>query len=192
LDNRGYSKEILKKLSNRINEIYSQDLVKFNPNYSKQDKGYKLSKGYEALMLVLNLLVGRLEETPDYTELIKISNPFLGKYNSDIKVPIDLSLNSGDFKLENIDSIIKKDYEIHLELKGKDSLIKYAKLSEHLKDHQLKLKVGKDHLKMIINSSNYIKNEETQKIMDLCQKFNLGRLVSGKSFTEGNLTIQVY
>jgi hypothetical protein len=122
-------------------------------------------------------------------------------------MPIDLGQHYGqDFDEDELDLIVKKNYEssnisiqrsLNYPFKNK-----YTKLINHLNGYKIRLYISKDTLREIIlkRETEVVGNE---RIMSLLDKFNLkidivnnkrvvtGRLVSGKEFSDNQLTIKL-
>jgi hypothetical protein len=203
-----FSNETLTILSDKLNDIYLNDKISWEDiGWNEDSKGVKLSKEYEGVMLVLNAILGRVEKTPDYEILIKTPNYVTEYYNDILRMPIDLGQHYGqDFDEDELDLIVKKNYEssnisiqrsLNYPFKNK-----YTKLINHLNGYKIRLYISKDTLREIIlkRETEVVGNE---RIMSLLDKFNLkidivnnkrvvtGRLVSGKEFSDNQLTIKL-
>lgn len=205
---KNISKPTLTKFSDILNDLYVNDKLTakdcgIKDTDDASEKGVKLSRIYEGIMLVMNVLCDRIQSTPDYDKIIKMPNYVLQHYRSLIKLPIDLS-DHYDYRLnsEDIDLVIKKNYDdkgvyirnvYNAKLGENNNGVNDAmKLVQHLKGYTLTLKITKDTLKTIMaNPDKYNPDGANDIIINLLKKFNLNRLVSGKSFVDGTLTIKL-
>ncbi len=181
-----YSKETLYRFSDKLNNIYSNDLVQWKGK--GRERGFKLGKDFEGIMLVMNALLERVESTPNYSEIIKIPNHTIKYYNDILRLPIDLS--DGDVDDDQIDLIIKKDYNESW-LYIKNSLDKYTKIIEHLSDHKIFMRITKDSLRRFMIDDKYNLNNENDRLINILRQFNLNKLVCGKIISDGNVTIKL-
>jgi len=196
-----YSKDTITMLSNKLNKFYTDDIITWKDCEKSADyKGVKLSKNYEGIMLVMNALLGRIEMTPDYKKISEMPNYTVDYYNDILKLPIDLEdstkVYGGIFEEDTIDRVIKKDYNTKgIYITDTRELDKWTKLSEYLKDHKLLLRIEKSKLKIFVNPINkdkFNKNGQNDRLMNMFNKFNFKRLVSGTTVSDGNLSIKVY
>lgn len=199
------SKPVLTKFSDIINNLYKDLTIKDFKNLEESEKGYKLSKVYESIMLLMNALCDRIKDTPDYDKIIKIPNSILhNRYSKILKLPIDLD-ESYDIKVseEDIPYIVKKDYSntgsaaLYIKTNTYSSsrdtnLDKSTMIVNHLQGYKLTLRITKDNLKTIMaNLDKYNPDGSNDKIVNILKQFNIKKLVSGKFFTDGTLTIKV-
>lgn len=191
-----FSMETIKKLANKLNDIYKNDLLRFE-DFSKSSnthfKGYKLSKQFEANMLICNALIGKIEETPDYDKLIKLENSYTSDFSDLIKLPIDIS----DYSYRSIDAkdipqVIKKDYPHCSMYITYNNIGTFTPLIEHLEGYKLVLRIGKEDLRRIVaKPDKYNPDGINNRIMNVLNQFNVKRLVSGKVISDGDLSIVI-
>ena len=187
--------DVIKKLANKLNDIYKNNLLKFEDfNIRNVDfKGYKLSKHFEGNMLICNALIGKLEETPDYDKLITLENSYAFDSRDLIKLPIDINdYDYGLIGINDVPQVIKKDYTSCSLYITHNNINLFLPLIKHLEGYKLQLKIRKDELRKIVsNPDKYNPDGINNKIINILNQFNIKRLVSGKIISDGGLSIKV-
>lgn len=190
-----FSIPTIKKLADKLNNIYKNNLLKFEDfdrSNNEHLKGYKLSKQFEANMLLCNALIGQIEKTPDYDKLIKLENSYASDFREIVKLPIDIKDYHRTITMSDIPQVIKKDYPYSSVYIDYNNIANYTALIKHLEGYKLYLKITKDNLRKIVsNPEKYNTDGSNSKIFTILNKFPQKRLISGKVMSDGDLSIQV-
>lgn len=186
-------KEVLSKLSDRLNKIYSENKVKFSDDRHRNDFNYKV--------IFLNYILGRPDTCPDKEELLK-SVPSIaytslpGLFSKKIDIS-NTFLSLGQFsKGFPTDLIEKKDYpktSVYFDSYG--LLNDVPDLLKHLDGYELMLNITRDKLKYILTSGTSATfqsrlDEYGKKVFELLKKFPK-RVYKDSFVTDGKLKIVV-
>ena len=181
-----YSDDTIRKISDKLNEVYKDDKVKYRGK--KEDKGIKFVKQFEASILGLNAYLGRIKETPDYQKLIEADNYCYDSYQEYLKLPIDLN-NDRHLTDDKVQYVIKKDYpDTYVYISSRDrGLGLYTKLINHLGDHIIKFEIDKKTLKDKIVGWD----KKDERLVNILKQFKTTKLKVGDEITDGNITVKI-
>lgn len=189
-DKLRYDKDSLTKLSDRANKIYKEGTANFKDGNSIVTTE---SKSFGRTVAFLNYILGRKDICPDHDKLVNMcleqsyDIDYPGLFTSEVDITGKKYVQSSNLP---IDKLVKKDYpDTPIYLRPNDLGI-VQKIMEHLDGHKILLKLSKESIKKILakpTSWAHI-NKYGEQLIKMMKTIPLE---SGKTSTDGNVTIEV-
>ena len=197
--------DMAEQVSDRLNKIFNDEDVtyeKIMPDRGGEqsiyrimnEKGFRLSRGFECLVVILNMALkrdmskigGNVAKYHDKILNDEKNHGFLVKYYPISNIEIDLDkVSIWAFNKGKAEYVKKKDYlgfKHYLSSRGASHLI------EHLKDHKMEFKITRKSLNELRSTFN-IESNLLREVVDEFKKKK--RIMNGDIVEVGNLKLMV-
>jgi hypothetical protein len=193
-DSLKFGRQTLTKLSDRANKVYLEGTAKFNREYEPGKVIDTTSKSFGRSVIFLNYILGRKDKCPDHDKLLDMCLEssydinYPGLFTDTIDISRKSYVQSSTLK---VDKLEKKDYpDTPIFFRAVD-LFDVQKIITHLDGYKMVFKGSESTFKEILKKPHHYANlnDYGKKILNMIKK--MPEIKTGKSITDGNITLIV-